>query len=84
MSDRFPAEITIGGQIPVSLREELVEALEQDGAKLDWDKELSKGDIIDILTNKINPCFTNDQACYGTFEQTLSFCPKVRRWHGSY
>jgi hypothetical protein len=76
MSDSFPAEITIGGKIPASLREELAEALEQDGAKLNWDNELSKNEIIDMLNNKDNPSFTNDQACYGTFEETTNFCRK--------
>lgn len=78
MSDGFPAEITIGGKIPVSLREGLAEALEQDGAKLDWDKELSKNEIIEMIDNEDTPCFTNDQACNGSFQETLSFCREKR------
>ena len=79
MADRYPAEIHIGGPIPRTVLDELVEQIVVTGASLDGYGEntvtdasisniLREGQIIDLF---------DDQAQYGRFEELEDFL--VRR-----
>lgn len=76
MSDRFPAEITIGGDIKRSLIEGLIGAICGDGASLGWgeapfepkdEKELLEG-FTSFLILK------DEEARYGQFDEIEGFC----------
>jgi len=79
MSDRYPAEIQIGGPIPRMILVELVKEIVATGASLDdysgrivtqesVQETLQEGQIIKLC---------DDQACYGGFEELEDFL--VRR-----
>jgi len=68
MSDRFPAEITIGGNIPRRLLEELAGMVASEGVSLDWQYALDQAGVraaIETAAAKGETVrFTDDEACY--------------------
>ncbi len=72
MSDRFPAEITIGGNIPRRLLDELAGMIASEGVSLDWQYTLDNAAVreaIEAAAAKGETVrFTDDEACYGQFE----------------
>jgi len=72
MSDRFPAEITIGGTIPRRLLDELVGMIASEGVSLDWQYSLDTTAVqaaIETAASKGQTVrFTDDEACFGQFE----------------
>ena len=73
MSDRFPAEITIGGMIPRRLLDELAGMIASEGVSLDWQYALDTAAVraaIETSASKGQTVrFTDDEACYGQFEE---------------
>jgi len=74
MSDRFPAKISIGGKITVSLKEELAELIESEVAFADEycrDTITSVEDVLTALDSAVKENapveFSDDQARYGEF-----------------
>ena len=79
MSDRFPARIHIGGQVPIALVKGLCEAIQADGASLDYGEAAfdpqGAADLLEAVRDgrgTLRLC--DDQACYGEFENTEAFC----------
>ena len=72
MSDRFPAEITIGGSIPRRLLDELAEMIASEGVSLDWQYALDQAAVraaIETAGSRGETVrFTDDEACLGQFE----------------
>jgi len=72
MSDRFPAEITIGGNIPRRLLDELAGMIASEGVSLDWQYALDTAAVraaIETAAAKGETVrFTDDEACYGQFD----------------
>jgi aspartate oxidase len=72
MSDRFPAEITIGGTIPRQLMDELAGMIASEGVSLDWQYAMDKASVFAAI--EAAACrgetvrFTDDEACLGQFE----------------
>lgn len=77
MSDRFPAEITIGGDIPRRLLNELAGMIASEGVSLDWQYVLDQPAVreaIEAAAAKGETVrFTDDEACYGQFEELESW-----------
>ena len=79
MSDRFSADITIGGAVPRSLVAALCEAISDSGAGLDWEGGCDPGCAEDLLhlaeaegargTIRLHDC----QASYGEFPELEAF-----------
>jgi len=73
MSDRFPAEITIGGPIPRWLLDELAGMIASEGVSIDWQYVLDQPAVrtaIEAAASKSETIrFTDDEACYGQFEE---------------
>jgi len=75
MSDRFPAEISIGGQIPEALVEDLVDAIFSEGVSWDWgDAYVKKDEVRAALQEGKIVTFVNDEASYGEFTDLENFC----------
>jgi hypothetical protein len=55
MSEPIPAEIEIGGQFPASLVEDLLSAIDEDGAATDWD-----GDRVPQSTDELLKAVAED------------------------
>ena len=72
MSDRFPAEITIGGNIPRRLLDELAGMIASEGVSIDWQYAMDKAAVRAAIEAAAARCetvrFTDDEACYGQFE----------------
>jgi hypothetical protein len=72
MSDRFPGEITIGGNISRLLLDELAEKIASEGVSIDWQYTLDKTAVrkaIEAAAARGQTVrFTDDEACYGQFE----------------
>ena len=72
MSDHFPGEITIGGIIPRRLLDELAGMIASEGVSIDWQYALDKAAVrkaIDAAAEHGETVrFTDDEACYGQFE----------------
>jgi hypothetical protein len=72
MSDRFPAEITIGGNIPRRLLDELAGMIASEGVSLDWQYALDQAGVraaIETAAAKGETVrFTDDEAAYGQFD----------------
>ena len=72
MSDRFPAEITMGGSIPRRLLDELAGMIASEGISLDWQYALDQAGVraaIETAAAKGETVrFTDDEACYGQFD----------------
>lgn len=72
MSDRFPAEITIGGTIPRRLLDELAGMIASEGVSLDWQYALDTAAVraaIEAAASKGKTVrFTDDEACFGQFD----------------
>ena len=72
MSDRFPAEITLGGGVPRRLLDELAGEVASEGVSLDWQYALDEADVraaIEAAAGRGETVrFTDDEACYGRFE----------------
>jgi len=77
MSDRFPAEITIGGSIPRRLLDELAGMIASEGVSLDWQYALDKADVrtaIEAAAGRGQSVrFTDDEALCGQFEDLESW-----------
>lgn len=77
MSDRFPGDITIGGDIPRRLLDSLAEIIASEGVSIDWqytlDKAAVRAAIEDAVAHKETVRFTDDEACYGGFEALEDF-----------
>ncbi len=73
MSDRFPAEITIGGNIPRRLLDELTGMIASESVSLDWQYALDQSAVRAAIETAAAKCetvrFTDDEACYGQFEE---------------
>ena len=83
MSDRYPAEISIGGKIPKKLISSLLDALEGDGVMdSGFESSLDREEIANVIQladkGKTTADFADDQASYGTFSETEAFCEKHR------
>jgi aspartate oxidase len=72
MSDRFPAEITIGGSIPRRLLDELAGMIASEGVSIDWQYTLDKAAVRKAIEEAgakgQTVRFTDDEACGGQFE----------------
>ena len=72
MSDRFPAEITIGGRIPRRLLDELAGMIASEGVSIDWQYTLDKAAVRKAIEEAgakgQTVRFTDDEACGGQFE----------------
>jgi aspartate oxidase len=72
MSDRFPAEITIGGMIPRRLLDELAGMIASEGVSIDWQYTLDEAGVraaIDTAAARGETVrFTDDEAVGGQFE----------------
>ena len=72
MSDRFPAEISIGGRIPRRLLDELAGMIASEGVSIDWQYALDKTAVraaIETAASKGQTVrFTDDEAVCGQFE----------------
>jgi len=82
MSDRFPAKISIGGKIPVSLKDELAKLIWQEDFEFvnGWGYENTITDLgevqsaLDDAAKENRPvCFSDDQARYGEFKELEKF-----------
>jgi hypothetical protein len=73
MSDRFPAEITIGGSIPRRLLDKLADMIASEGVSIDWQYALDKAGVraaIEAAAARGETVrFTDDEACYGQFDE---------------
>jgi hypothetical protein len=79
MSDRFCAEIHIGGTIRRADLRSLAEAIESDGGCLDWGGGAPNAEEIvtmfeEAAKKKEWVSFCDDQATYGEFPQVEAFC----------
>jgi hypothetical protein len=72
MSDRFPCEITIGGNISRRLLDKLAETIASEGVSIDWQYALDKAAVRKAIESAAargqTVRFTDDEACYGQFE----------------
>lgn len=72
MSDHFPGEITIGGDIPRRLLNELAERIASESVSIDWQYALDQaavGAAIETAAERGETVrFTNDEAPCGQFE----------------
>jgi len=72
MSDRFPAEISIGGRIPRRLLDELAGMIAAEGVSLDWQYALDKAAVLAAIETAASKGetvrFTDDEAVCGQFE----------------
>jgi hypothetical protein len=85
MSDRVPASITIGGQLPAALIEDLITAINEEGLSLEYDRgpigadEIAGGEPLTLYANEV---------AWGCFHVLEDFCQEhqlpYRRWHGAY
>lgn len=77
MSDRHPAEIRIGGGIPTSLVEPLLEAISEDRIKLEHGecafKPGTPRDLIEALQNDGTLRLVDEEADGGTFDNLEGF-----------
>jgi len=77
MSDHFPAEITIGGNVPRRLLDDLASVIASEGVSLDWQYGLDEAGVreaIEAAAAKGQTVrFTDDEACYGQFEDLESW-----------
>ncbi len=68
MSDRFPAEITIGGNIPRRLLDKLAGMIASEGVSIDWQYAMDKAAVraaIEAAASRGETArFTDDEACY--------------------
>ena len=73
MSDRFPAEITIGGNIPRRLLDELAGMIASEVVSLDWQYALDQAGVraaIETAAAKGETVrFTDDEAVCGQFDE---------------
>jgi len=95
MSDRFSAQIWIGGKVFRTDLEGLIEALHSDGASHDygdavirWEDFRDSPDCIRFYLNDGLLNLKDDQASYGRFDHTESFCIENNipfdRWSDNY
>lgn len=79
MSDRYPAEIQIGGPIPRALLDELVKEIVATGASLDdyGGRIVTNESVQEVLQEGQIVKLCDDQAHYGSFEELEDFL--VRR-----
>ena len=72
MSDHFPGDITIGGDIPRRLLDKLAEMIASEGVSIDWQYALDEAAVraaIEAAASKGETVrFTDDEACYGQFD----------------
>ena len=72
MSDRFPGEITIGGMIHRRLLDELAGMIASEGVSIDWQYAIDKAAVLAAIEAAAargeTVRFTDDEACYGQFE----------------
>ena len=72
MSDRFPGEITIGGMIHRRLLDELAGMIASEGVSIDWQYTIDKAAVLAAIEAAAargeTVRFTDDEACYGQFE----------------
>lgn len=73
MADRFPGDITIGGSIPRRLLDKLAGMIASEGVSIDWQHALDKAAIREAIDGAAargeTVRFTDDEACYGQFEE---------------
>lgn len=79
MSDRFPGQITIGGQVSRSAIPGLIFALHQDGASHDYGESVisltcTPDELLEEYLEGETLCFRCDQATNGEFQETEQFC----------
>jgi hypothetical protein len=75
MSDRFPAQIDIGGPVPKALRSQLIQAMAAENAILDnWDGSRATAELLEqtIKDGQILSLY-NAQASYGKFHELEAF-----------
>jgi hypothetical protein len=78
MSDRFPGEIRIGGNVPADLLEEFLGEIEASGAKVGgYDGSAFTGGTAEELCRALDGnghlFLVDDEARYGTFEELEDF-----------
>ena len=80
MSDRMPAEMEIGGNLPRSLVDDLLGAIANQGATINWDAcPTSHGELVAAAADRGGHLFLcKDEASYGAMEELEDFC----REHG--
>ena len=69
MADRFAAEIEIGGPVPASLMDELLDAVHHDGASFEWGDGFAgtTEELIESVREGGTLWLCDDQATYGEF-----------------
>jgi len=85
MSDRFSAQILIGGNLPKAKVPDFLKALEADGVRHEWgehyiraeegEQALTKSEYGRENGTKVLR-FCDEEACYGQFEKVEEFCEK--------
>jgi len=80
MSDRFPAEIHMGGPIPRQLRQRLIDAVVAQGVRLnDHDGPgATEESVQEALREGQILCLYDDQASYGQFDELEMFLVQYR------
>ena len=76
MSDRFAAQITVGGTIKRSLVEELCGVISQSGAGPDWEggcEPQNEADLLELVGENGTMVLHDCQACYGQFDDLEQF-----------
>jgi len=75
MSDRFPAEIHIGGPIPRQLRDQLIQAIVAQGVHLQdyGGPEATEEGLEPLIQEGEFLCLYDDQARYGEFDELEAF-----------
>jgi len=93
MSDNFPSEIKIGGELNIANFKELIDCLIEDGASHEYGNvQVSPTCTLDELLEKYTEnevlVFKNSLAVWGEFENTEKFCKKYEmpydRWSDHY
>ena len=79
MSDRFPAQIWIGGQVPDKNISGLIEALVADDASHEYgdvgiSKDCTRTELLELYLNEGILHFKDDEAPIGEFLHTETFC----------
>jgi hypothetical protein len=82
MSDHFPGEITIGGDIPNRLLDRLSEMIASEGVSIDWqyalDRPAVRKAIEEAAAKGETARFTDDEAICGQFEDLEAFLVRHR------
>ena len=75
MSDRFPAWITIGGELNEQTLVALAQAAQDDGAGTEWDAEIADAKTLRAAITAGEPIrLHNPEASYGRFEDLERCC----------